>query len=37
MGLTLAEQVVTRLSLEPGVCDLHWHLEEDPEAEAVLA
>ncbi|SOB85390.1 MgtC/SapB family protein [Streptomyces sp. 1331.2] len=25
------EQVVTRLSLEPGVRDLHWHLDEDPE------
>ncbi|WP_316519892.1 MgtC/SapB family protein [Kitasatospora brasiliensis] len=25
------EQVVTRLSLEPGVRDLHWHLEDDPE------
>ncbi|MFF7989127.1 MgtC/SapB family protein [Kitasatospora xanthocidica] len=25
------EQVVTRLSLEPGVRDLHWHLEEDPD------
>ncbi|MFE7635582.1 MgtC/SapB family protein, partial [Kitasatospora sp. NPDC057518] len=25
------EQVVTRLSLEPGVRDLHWHLEDEPE------
>ncbi|GAA1500951.1 MgtC/SapB family protein [Kitasatospora kazusensis] len=24
------EQVVSRLSLDPGVSDLHWHLEEDP-------
>ncbi|AUG81526.1 membrane protein [Kitasatospora sp. MMS16-BH015] len=24
------EQVVTRLSLEPGVRDLHWHLEDEP-------
>ena len=31
------EQVVTRLSLEPGVRDLHWHLEEDPQTEPVLA
>ncbi|GAB7185778.1 MgtC family protein [Kitasatospora sp. Ki12] len=25
------EQVVSRLSLEPGVRDLHWHLEEEPD------
>ncbi|WP_030058322.1 MULTISPECIES: MgtC/SapB family protein [Streptomyces] len=25
------EQVVTRLSLEPGVRDLHWHLDEEQE------
>ncbi|MEV7598540.1 MgtC/SapB family protein [Kitasatospora sp. NPDC089797] len=25
------EQVITRLSLEPGVRDLHWHLEEEDE------
>ncbi|MEV7213297.1 MgtC/SapB family protein [Kitasatospora cineracea] len=25
------EQVVSRLSLEPGVRDLHWHLEDEPE------
>ncbi|GAA2994537.1 MgtC/SapB family protein [Streptomyces lactacystinicus] len=25
------EQVVTRLSLEPGVRDLRWHLEDEPE------
>ncbi|MFE4517735.1 MgtC/SapB family protein [Kitasatospora sp. NPDC056783] len=25
------EQVVTRLSLEPGVRDLHWHLEDEAE------
>ncbi|WP_332262165.1 hypothetical protein [Kitasatospora mediocidica] len=29
------EQVVARLSLEPGVTDLHWHLEEDAEQEAL--
>jgi putative Mg2+ transporter-C (MgtC) family protein len=29
------EQVITRLSLEPGVTDLHWHLEAEPEAEAL--
>ncbi|MER6302372.1 MgtC/SapB family protein [Kitasatospora sp. NPDC001539] len=28
------EQVVTRLSLEPGVRDLHWHLDDDPEDPA---
>ncbi|MER7752299.1 MgtC/SapB family protein [Kitasatospora sp. NPDC097643] len=28
------EQVVTRLSLEPGVRDLHWHLDEDPDDPA---
>ncbi|MEZ0069918.1 putative Mg2+ transporter-C (MgtC) family protein [Streptacidiphilus sp. MAP12-20] len=31
------EQVVTRLSLEPGIHDLHWHLEEDGAAEGALA
>ncbi|GAA1983464.1 MgtC/SapB family protein [Kitasatospora viridis] len=25
------EQVVSRLSLEPGIQDLHWHLEEEPD------
>ncbi len=29
------EQVITRLSLEPGVRDLHWHLEEDADHEAL--
>ncbi|TQF02553.1 MgtC/SapB family protein [Kitasatospora acidiphila] len=29
------EQVITRLSLEPGVTDLHWHLEAEQEAEAL--
>ena len=31
------EPVVTRLSLEPGVRDLHWHTEDDGEGEAALA
>jgi putative Mg2+ transporter-C (MgtC) family protein len=31
------EPVVTRLSLEPGVLDLHWHLEEDARGESALA
>ncbi|MCL2551554.1 MAG: MgtC/SapB family protein [Actinomycetia bacterium] len=31
------EQVVTRLSLEPGVQDLHWHLEGDEGHAAPLA
>ncbi|WP_042412434.1 MgtC/SapB family protein [Streptacidiphilus anmyonensis] len=31
------EPVVTRLSLEPGVRDLHWHTEEDGEGEPALA
>ncbi|WP_406194904.1 MgtC/SapB family protein [Kitasatospora sp. NBC_01560] len=31
------EQVVSRLSLEPGVSDLHWHLEEDDAKHQVLA
>ncbi|MCQ4082352.1 MgtC/SapB family protein [Streptomyces sp. RB6PN25] len=32
------EQVISRLSLEPGVQELHWHLdEEDAEREPVLA
>ncbi|MGW2872154.1 MgtC/SapB family protein, partial [Kitasatospora sp. NPDC001225] len=26
------EQVVTRLSLEPGVRDLHWHLDDGRDA-----
>jgi hypothetical protein len=25
------EQVITRLSLEPGISNLHWHLEEEEE------
>ncbi|MDH6114803.1 putative Mg2+ transporter-C (MgtC) family protein [Kitasatospora sp. MAP12-15] len=29
------EQVVSRLSLEPGIRDLHWHLEEDLEQDAL--
>ncbi|MDH6136297.1 putative Mg2+ transporter-C (MgtC) family protein [Kitasatospora sp. MAA4] len=32
------EQLITRLSLEPGIRDLHWHLTEErqePEAEAL--
>ena len=29
------EQVISRLSLEPGVSDLHWHLEDDTEHEAL--
>ncbi|MDH6144070.1 MULTISPECIES: MgtC/SapB family protein [Kitasatospora] len=29
------EQVITRLSLEPGVTDLHWHLAAEQEAEAL--
>ncbi|WP_035798924.1 MgtC/SapB family protein [Kitasatospora mediocidica] len=32
------EQLITRLSLEPGVRDLHWHLSEErqePDAEAL--
>ncbi|MDH6137479.1 putative Mg2+ transporter-C (MgtC) family protein [Kitasatospora sp. MAA4] len=29
------EQVISRLSLEPGVSDLHWHLEDDPEHESM--
>ncbi|MGW5367984.1 MgtC/SapB family protein [Streptomyces sp. NPDC004009] len=27
------EQVITRLSLEPGVHDLHWHVDDEDEKE----
>ncbi|MFD8788442.1 hypothetical protein [Kitasatospora sp. NPDC059599] len=27
------EQVVSRLSSEPGVRDLHWYLDEEPDEE----
>ncbi|WP_329565292.1 MgtC/SapB family protein [Kitasatospora sp. NBC_01266] len=31
------EQVISRLSLEPGVRDLHWHLDEEEDVNQALA
>jgi len=31
------EQLVSRLSLEPGIRDLHWHLDDEPAPQPALA